>query len=106
MKEIEEKTKQKGNQDKDTDDEEERDMQVIAGGLEKEQDEEEIKKQVNDAIKMVQMENKVQDVFTFKDPSVIGVIHFKTKKAKTTFLQKVVKEETMWNTGNKMWFRK
>ena len=42
---------------------------------------------------MVNMQNKVEHIFTFKDPSNIGVIQFKTEKAKTTFFQRAGKEK-------------
>ena len=82
-----------------------RELQVIVGGLDTEEDEEKIVKQIRGILDQVYMFGKVDKVFASSDPTKIAVIEFKTKAAKIGFFKKVNTLEVEWENGNRMWFK-
>ena len=69
--------------------------QIIVGGLKEEEENEEIKKQIEGVIQELggQQKLKIVDTFTFSDPSVIGVIEFTTEASKIGFWKKMKGKE-------------
>ena len=59
---------------------------------------------VTEALKTHKTYNKVKEVFTFNDPSAIGVIQFNTKQDVATFLRKMSKTEIKMSDDKRMSF--
>ena len=82
-----------------------KDAQVIFGGLKVDTNEEDVTKQVKTVISSVGLEDKIDDMFTFEDPSKVCVVQFKTPRAKIGFYKKVRHVQKVWGSGEEMWWK-
>jgi len=82
-----------------------RELQVIATGLKEAIDEEDAISQVTKIVQEIGAGNKHTRVFTFTDPSKIGVVEFKSIAAKIGFLKKANTLQTEWTNGDNMHFK-
>ncbi len=84
---------------------ENRNSQIIIGGLEEEQHEDKILDQVNKFIASIRMESRVEKVCTFSDPSKIAMVQFKSKASKIGFYKKMKGSTGEWDNGDAMWWK-
>ena len=81
-----------------------REFEVIAHGFEKDSDAEDVEKILNDLIKEMKLESRVSKVFTFSDPTSIGVIRFKTVPSKYGFYKQLCNHVAKSKGGNMLDF--
>ena len=74
--------------------------------MDSKEDEAEIVNQIDEMLNEIGGRDilKVTDVFTFSDPSKIGVIEFVSEAAKIGFWKKKKDKDFMWLTLDDMWF--
>jgi hypothetical protein len=68
---------------------ENRELEVIAHGFEKDTDAEEVEQILNDFIKEMQLQKRVSKVYTFSDPTSVGVLRFKSIPMKIGFYKQL-----------------
>ena len=79
-------------------------QEVIVHGYKDDTDFKTIEANLKNIIKDLELESRVEKVFTFADPSSIGVIRFKTVPAKFGFYKKLKRYETKSPSGAKLRF--
>ena len=80
---------QRGSDERAGDDEEERQLQVIAHGFAQNTEEQEIIKTITEIVHTNGFDDKVHEVFTFTNPATIGVIQFHRKQSIPTFFRRM-----------------
>ena len=73
----------------ETEDEGLRELQVLVGGLAEEADEEAVINQVQAVVDSLGFKGKYEQIFTFTDPSKLGVVEFKSVPSKVGFFKRV-----------------
>ena len=81
-----------------------REQEVIVHGFKDDTDFKTIEASLNKVIKDLELESRVEKVFTFADPSSIGVIRFKTVPAKFGFYKKLKHYEAKSPSGTNLRF--
>ena len=82
-----------------------RELQVIVEGLKDPQDEDKVIEQVKTVLDGLECNHKYDRVWTYADPSKIGVVQFKSMASKIGFLRRVNNIETKWKNGDDMRFK-
>ena len=100
------KVHETGTPDKQGSDEDgERDLQVIVEGLIEAQDESDVIDQVKAVVDGLGASSKYTNIKTFADPSKIGVVQFKSIASKIGFLRKANCSDIKWTNGKEMRFK-
>ena len=82
-----------------------RELQVVFGGLKSEIDEENITTQMKAILNSLGVaDTKLTKMFCYSDPASLGVLQFKTRAGKFGFLKKYKEKTAQWLNGDKMWW--
>jgi hypothetical protein len=81
-----------------------RDLQVIAGGFDRDTDADSIIAQIRNFLAVDSRDSKVTKVTTFTDPCSFGVIEFASVPAKYGFYKKIKDADKSLPNGKHMWF--
>ena len=87
----------------DDDEDDEKEHHVIFGGLGQEQDEQTIIDKITEITNTMRVSDKIVKIFTFTDPSRIGVAQFKSVAGRNGFLKRMHTAGHKWNEQDKMW---